>query len=282
MVENRKLAADLLARINHVPGIADARIQQAFQAPALNVAFNRMMAGMVGLTEHDAAASMQNSLAGSSQTTPIFWLNPQNGVNYAVSVQTPQYRIDTLDGLKTMPVTTTGRSGQLLGGLATDTFSRPESAVVTHYNIRPAIDIFATTQGRDLGGVTEDIQKIPRRNACRGWEKGVRAVVRGQVATMDQAYRELFGGLALAIVLIYLLIVVNFQSWLDPFIIIMALPTALAGIVWMLFVTGTTLVGAGPHRRDHVHGRRDGKQHPGHQLCARTPRGRCGRPRPRR
>ena len=239
MVENRKLAADLLARINHVPGIADARIQQAFQAPALNVAFNRMMAGMVGLTEHDAAASMQNSLAGSSQTTPIFWLNPQNGVNYAVSVQTPQYRIDTLDGLKTMPVTTTGRSGQLLGGLATMTLG-PESAVVTHYNIRPAIDIFATTQGRDLGGVTEDIQKILDETRA-GWGKGVRAVVRGQVATMDQAYRELFGGLALAIVLIYLLIVVNFQSWLDPFIIIMALPTALAGIVWMLFVTGTTL-----------------------------------------
>jgi multidrug efflux pump subunit AcrB len=116
MVENRSLAAELLAKINHVPGIADARIQQAFQAPALNVEFNRVMAGTVGLTEHDAATTMQNSLAGSSQTTPTYWLNPANGVSYAVSVQTPQYRIDTLDGLKTMPVTTPGRPNQLLGG----------------------------------------------------------------------------------------------------------------------------------------------------------------------
>jgi multidrug efflux pump subunit AcrB len=239
MVENRSLAAELLAKINHVPGIADARIQQAFQAPALNVEFNRVMAGTVGLTEHDAATTMQNSLAGSSQTTPTYWLNPANGVSYAVSVQTPQYRIDTLDGLKTMPVTTPGRPNQLLGGLATIR-PGPESAVVTHYNIRPAIDIYATTQGRDLGGVTTDVQKILDESRP-GWGKGVRVVVRGQVATMESAYSELFFGLAFAVVLIYLLIVVNFQSWLDPFIIIMALPNALAGIVWMLFVTGTTL-----------------------------------------
>jgi multidrug efflux pump subunit AcrB len=239
MVENRELAATLLAKISHVPGVADPRIQQVFQGPALNVEFNRMFAGMVGLTEHDAAATMQNTLAGSSQTTPTYWLNPQNGVSYPVSVQTPQYRIDTLDGLKTMPVTTTGRSPQLLGGLAMVT-PGPESAVVTHYNIRPAIDIYATTQGRDLGGVTEEIQKILDQSRPE-WGKGVRVVMRGQVATMDQAYSQLFFGLAFAIVLIYLLIVVNFQSWLDPFIIIMALPTALAGIIWMLFVTGTTL-----------------------------------------
>jgi multidrug efflux pump subunit AcrB len=239
MVENRELAATLLAKISHVPGVADPRIQQVFQGPALNVEFNRMFAGMVGLTEHDAAVTMQNTLAGSSQTTPTYWLNPQNGVSYPISVQTPQYRIDTLDGLKTMPVTTTGRSPQLLGGLATVT-PGPESAVVTHYNIRPAIDIYATTQGRDLGGVTSEIQQILDGSRPE-WGKGVRAVMRGQVATMDQAYSELFFGLAFAIVLIYLLIVVNFQSWLDPFIIIMALPTALAGIIWMLFVTGTTL-----------------------------------------
>jgi multidrug efflux pump subunit AcrB len=239
MMENRELAATLLAKISRVPGVADPRIQQVFQGPALNVEFNRMFAGMVGLTEHDAAATMQNTLAGSSQTTPTYWLNPQNGVSYPVSVQTPQYRIDTLDGLKTMPVTATGRSPQLLGGLATVT-PGPESAVVTHYNIRPAIDIYATTQGRDLGGVTAEIQKILDESRPE-WRKGVRAVMRGQVATMDQAYGELFFGLAFAIVLIYLLIVVNFQSWLDPFIIIMALPTALAGIIWMLFVTGTTL-----------------------------------------
>jgi multidrug efflux pump subunit AcrB len=239
MVDNRSLAAELLAKINRVPGVADARIQQAFQAPALNVEFNRVMAGTVGLTEHDAATTMQNTLAGSSQTTPTYWLNPANGVSYAVSVQTPQYRIDSLEALKTMPVATPGRPNQLLGGLATMQ-PGPESAVVTHYNIRPAIDIFATTQGRDLGGVTADVQKILDGSRA-GWGKGVRVVIRGQVATMESAYRELFFGLAMAIVLIYLLIVVNFQSWLDPFIIIMALPSALAGIVWMLFVTGTTV-----------------------------------------
>ena len=239
MVANRRLAADLLARISHVPGVADPRIQQVFQGPALNVEFNRMFAGMVGLTEHDAAAAMQNSLAGSSQTTPTYWLNPKNGVSYAVSVQMPQYHIDTLEGLKTMPVTTPGRPPQLLGGLATME-PGPESAVVTHYNIRPAIDIYATIQGRDLGGVTEEIKKILNESRPE-WGKGVRVVMRGQVATMDQAYSELFFGLAFAVVLIYLLIVVNFQSWLDPFIVIMALPTALAGIVWILFVTGTTL-----------------------------------------
>jgi multidrug efflux pump subunit AcrB len=239
MVENRRLAADLLARINHVPGIADARLQQAFQGPALNVEFNRVLAGTVGFTEHDAASSIQNTLAGSSQTTPSFWLNPANGVTYPISVQTPQYRIDTLDKLRTMPVTATGQSPQILGGLAT-MMPGPESAVVTHYNIRPAIDIFATTQGRDLGGVTFDIQKIIDESRSE-WGKGVRVVVRGQVATMESAYRELFFGLAFAIVLIYLLIVVNFQSWLDPFIVVMSLPMALAGIVWMLFVTETTL-----------------------------------------
>jgi multidrug efflux pump subunit AcrB len=239
MVANRNLAADLLARISHVPGVADPRIQQVFQGPALNVEFNRMFAGMVGLTEYDAASTMQNTLAGSTQTTPTYWLNPKNGVSYPVSVQTPQYRIDTLDGLKTMTVTDPGKSPQMLGGLATMQ-PGPESAVVTHYNIRPAIDIFATTQGRDLGGVTEDIRKIIDDSRPQ-WGKGARVVMRGQVATMDEAYGELFFGLAFAVVLIYLLIVVNFQSWLDPFIVIMALPTALAGIVWMLFVTGTTL-----------------------------------------
>jgi multidrug efflux pump subunit AcrB len=239
--DNRKLAANLLAKISRVPGIADPRIQQAFQGPALNVDFDRTLASTVGLTELDAANSMQNTLSGSSQTTPIFWLNPKSGVSYAVSVQTPQYRIDTLEGLKNMPLTAAkpGPSTQLLGGLAKIT-AGPESAVVTHYNIQPAIDIFAATQGRDLGGVTDDIQKI-LTDSRPDWGKGVRVTMRGQVATMNSAYRELFIGLAFAIVLIYLLIVVNFQSWLDPFIIVMALPTALAGIVWMLFVTGTTL-----------------------------------------
>jgi multidrug efflux pump subunit AcrB len=239
LTEDRRLAAELLAKISHVAGVADARIQQAFQAPALNVDVNRTLAGSVGYTERDATASMQNTLAGSSQTTPTYWLNPDNGVSYAVSVQTPQYSIDTLEGLKNMPLTATGREAQLLGGLARIT-PGPEALVVTHYNIRPAVDIFATTQGRDLGGVAADIQKIV--DESRGdWGKGVRVVTRGQVETMNYAYHDLFIGLAFAIVLIYLLIVVNFQSWLDPFIVVMALPMALAGIVWLLFLTGTTL-----------------------------------------
>jgi multidrug efflux pump subunit AcrB len=239
IVQNRRLAATLLAKISRVPGVADPRIQQAFQGPALNVEVNRMFAETVGLTERDAAASMQNSLAGSSQTTPTYWLNPKSGVSYPVSVQTPQHQMDTLGKLKTLPLTAPGRSPQLLGGLATMT-PGPESAVVTHYNIQPAIDIYATTQGRDLGGVTDGIRKILDETRPE-WGKGVRVVLRGQVATMDQAYGELFFGLAFAVVLIYLLVVVNFQSWLDPFIILMALPMALAGIAWMLFVTGTTL-----------------------------------------
>jgi multidrug efflux pump subunit AcrB len=239
LTENRRVSSELLAKINHVPGIADARIQQAFQSPALNVDFNRTLAGSVGYTERDATASMQNTLAGSSQTTPTYWLNPDNQVSYAVSVQTPQYSIDTLEGLKNMPLTAAGQSTQLLGGLAKIT-PGPEALVVTHYNIRPAIDIFATTQGRDLGGVAADIQKIVDESRA-GWGKGVRVNIRGQVETMNYAYHDLFIGLAFAIVLIYLLIVVNFQSWLDPFIVVMALPMALAGIVWMLFVTGTTL-----------------------------------------
>ena len=236
---NRELAANLLAKISRVPGIADARVQQAFQAPALNVDFNRTLAGLVGLTEQNAASAMQNSLAGSSQTTPTYWLNPATGVSYAVSVQTPQYHIDTLEGLKTMPLAAPGKPTQLLGGLAKIS-PGPESAVVTHYNVQPAIDIYATTQGRDLGGVTVDVQKIIDESQPQ-WGKGVRVVMRGQVATMNSAYSELFIGLGFAIVLIYLLIVVNFQSWLDPFIVIMALPTALAGIVWILFLSGTTL-----------------------------------------
>jgi multidrug efflux pump subunit AcrB len=240
LIENRRVSADLLAKITRVPGIADARLQQAFQSPALNVDFDRTLAGSVGFTESDATTSMQNTLAGSSQVTPIFWLNPENQVSYALSVQTPQYSIDTLEGLKNMPLTASGRSSeQLLGGLAKIS-PGPTPLVITHYNIRPAVDIYAATQGRDLGGVAADIQKILDESQS-GWGKGVRVNIRGQVETMNYAYHDLFIGLAFAIVLIYLLIVVNFQSWLDPFIVVMALPMALAGIVWLLFLTGTTL-----------------------------------------
>ena len=208
------------------------------QVPRLKVDFNRELAGVVGLMEVDASTSMQATLSGSTQTAPTYWLSPANGVSYPVSVQTPQYSIDTLGDLKNLPLTA-AQSTQLLGGLAT--FSpEPLDAVVAHYDIRNTVNIYATTQGRDLGGVAADIQKIVDEMRAE-LPRGSTVAIRGQVATMASAYQQLLIGLAFSIVLIYLLIVVNFQSWLDPFVIIMALPAALAGIVWMLFVTHTTL-----------------------------------------
>jgi multidrug efflux pump subunit AcrB len=239
---NRTYANALLARIKRIPGIADARIQQAFQQPTLNVNVDRSLAGLVGLSEKDAANAMLTTLAGSSQTSPTYWLNPQTGVSYAVSVQTPQRDIGTIGGLQNLPLTPSGGSGaepQLLGGLATIQRT-PSNAVVSHYNVRPLIDIYAMPQGRDLGAVAADIRKVIQ-DSRHEVPKGTSVELRGQVTTMTSAYQQLFVGLAFAVVLIYLLIVVNFQSWLDPFVIVMALPTALAGIVWMLFATGTTL-----------------------------------------
>ncbi|HEX9448880.1 MAG TPA: efflux RND transporter permease subunit, partial [Dongiaceae bacterium] len=237
---DRKFANALLARIKQIPGIADARIQQAFQQPTLSVNVDRSLDGLVGLSEKDAATAMLTTLAGSSQTSPTYWLNPKTGVSYPVSIQTPQREIDTMSGLKNMPVTASaGTSAQLLGGLST--IQRiPSDAVASHYNVRPVIDIYATPQGRDLGGVAADIGKVMQAIA-HDLPNGASVALRGQVTTMTSAYQQLFVGLALAIVLIYLLIVVNFQSWLDPFVIVMALPSALAGIVWILFATGTTL-----------------------------------------
>jgi multidrug efflux pump subunit AcrB len=235
---SRAFANKLLAKIRHVPGIADPRVQEAFQDPALKVDFNREFAGVVGLTENDASTSLQTTLSGSTQTAPTYWLSPTNGVSYAISVQTPQYGIDTLGDLKYVPLRTSD-STQLLGGLAT--FSpEPLDAIASHYNIRSIVNIYATTQDRDLGGVAADVQKIV--DDARGeLPKGSTITIRGQVATMQSAYYQLFIGLAFSAVLIYLLIVVNFQSWLDPFVIITALPAALAGIVWMLFLTQTSL-----------------------------------------
>jgi multidrug efflux pump subunit AcrB len=238
---DRKYANELLSRIKRIPGIADARIQQAFEQPTLNVNVDRSLAGLVGLSERDAATAMLTTLAGSSQTSPTYWLNPKTGVSYPVSVQTPQRDIDTMSGLQNMPLSPNSgaAASQVLGGLATINRG-PSNAVVSHYNVRPVIDIYATPQDRDLGGVAADIRQA-MHDTAHDVPKGAGVELRGQVTTMTSAYQQLFVGLALAIVLIYLLIVVNFQSWLDPFVIVMALPTALAGIIWMLFATGTTL-----------------------------------------
>jgi len=235
---NRAYAADLLQSIAKVNGIADARIQQAFNAPTLNVDVDRTRASQVGLSERDVATSLQDTLAGSIQTAPTFWLNPKNGVSYPIVVQSPQYWVDTLDDLETVSVSQ-GDAKQLIGGIATVRRGFSD-AVVSHYAVQPVIDIFAANHERDLGAVSADIQKI-LDDASKDRPKGSTIVLRGQTSTMTAAFSQLFVGLALAVVLIYLLIVVNFQSWLDPFVIVCALPTALAGIVWMLFLTNTTL-----------------------------------------
>jgi CzcA family heavy metal efflux pump len=234
-------ALELLRKLRAIRGVADARIQQSLDNPQLRVDIDRARMAQYGLTEADVTDSVSTSLAGSSQTAPVYWLNPKNGVSYPIVAQTPEYRVDTLPMLESLPVTggPPGSPVQVLGGLGKITREQTP-AVVTHYNIQPVIDLYATTQDRDLGGVAADIQTLIKDTA-KDAPKGSTITLRGQIATMNTAFGGLAFGLLGAIVLIYLLIVVNFQSWLDPFVIITALPAALAGIVWMLFVTGTTL-----------------------------------------
>ncbi|MGE3064781.1 MAG: efflux RND transporter permease subunit [Hyphomicrobiaceae bacterium] len=236
---NYRYAGMLLSRLRHVPGFADARIQQSLSSPGFNVAVDRTRAQYVGLTARDVTNSMVVNLAGSSQVAPTYWLNPENGVTYSVVMQTPQYRIDSLSALRSISITGSGQGAQTLGGLA-DVDRVARSAVVSQYNIQPMIQIFGTPQDRDLGAVAADVQKIVDENAGT-LPRGARVYLMGQARTMNNAFAGLLFGLLGAIVLIYLLIVVNFQSWSDPFVIIAALPAALAGIVWMLFATETTL-----------------------------------------
>ncbi|NJD05780.1 MAG: efflux RND transporter permease subunit, partial [Methylococcaceae bacterium] len=237
---NYAYAHQLLNRIRQVPGVADARIQQARNSPSFNVDVDRSRAQFAGVTERDVANSLVVQLAGSGQVAPAYWLNPQNGVTYPIVMQTPTYQLDSLAALQNLPITSAASEApQVLGGIA-DIRRRASSAVVSHYDIQHLVQIFANTQGRDLGGVAADIQKLVDE-AAGELPKGSVVVLQGQFKTMNGAYSGLLFGLAGAIVLIYLLIVVNFQSWADPFVIITALPAALAGIVWMLFATGTTL-----------------------------------------
>ena len=244
-VRGRNLSEDfayanrLLAQIRQVTGVADARIQQSQAQPVVHVDVDRTRAQYVGVTPRDVTNSMVVNLAGSSQVAPTFWLNPKNGVTYPIVMQTPQYRLDSTAALADIPVNAAGRPTTVLGGIASIRYGRSD-AVVSQYDIEPMVQIFASTQGRDLGAVASDIQKIIRDNA-RLAPKGSTVVLRGQVETMNSAFSGLLFGLLGAIVLIYFLIVVNFQSWADPFVIITALPAALAGIVWMLFATHTTL-----------------------------------------
>jgi multidrug efflux pump subunit AcrB len=237
---NRGFANTLLARLKTIPGAADLRIQQAFDYPQLNVAVDRTNASQVGLTQQQVASDVLISLSGSQQTAPTFWVDPKSGIQYSITTQAPQYRLTSLRDLSSTPITSgNGGPQQLLANLAT--ISRGVGpAVVSHYNARPVIDIYGSVDGTDLGTVATAVRAIlddVRPDLPRGSE----LMIRGQIETMRTSFSGLAFGMIGAVVLIYLLIVVNFQSWLDPLIIISALPAALAGMVWMLFVTHTTI-----------------------------------------
>jgi len=238
--QNNYVTAQRIAnRLRHVPGAVDVHVQQMMNLPTLHLDVDRVRAQQVGISQRDVAQNLLVSLSSSFQTTPSFWLNPKNGVSYNVAIMSPQYRVDSLQALMNTPVSNGTASPQILANLAS---VKPvmTPAVVSHYNVTPVVDVYASVDGRDLGGVAKDIESVvaPFRNNL---PRGTHMDIRGQVETMRSSFAGLEFGLLMSVVLVYLLIVVNFQSWLDPFIIITALPGALAGILWMLFVTHTTL-----------------------------------------
>jgi CzcA family heavy metal efflux pump len=240
---NRRLAQSLWQRLHSVQGLVDARIQQPDDAPSINIDVDRTRAIQAGFQQREISQDLLIALSGSSQTSPNFWLNPKNGVSYPLVSESPQYQIDSLQALKNIPLASGGEPSsaraQILGSLGT--LSRAsQDAVVSHYNVQPVIDIFGSAQGRDLGGVARDIARIVDA-AKNELAPGSSIAIRGQVATMQSSFAGLLSGLVLAVVLVYLLMVVNFQSWVDPLIIITGLPGAMAGVIWMLFVTGTPI-----------------------------------------
>ncbi|HLK54023.1 MAG TPA: efflux RND transporter permease subunit, partial [Candidatus Angelobacter sp.] len=238
--ENYKVAKELETKIVQIPGAVDVHVHQEVSAPELDINVDRSRAQQVGLTQRDVAGSMLISLSGSFQTAPNQWVNPQNGVNYQVVVQTPPYRIESLDDINQTPVTALGSPNtQLLSNLAS--IKRSVSpAIVNHYDVQPIFDVYADADQRDLGGVAKQVQKIMREQQ-KHMPQGSYLELRGQVETMQQSFSRLTLGIGFAVIFVYLLMAVNFQSWIDPFIILTALPGAFAGIAWMLFVTQTTL-----------------------------------------
>ena len=238
---NREVAARLADKIRQVPGAVDVRVQQPADLPRLKLAVDRTKASEMGLTERDVANSLLLSLSGSGQVSPIYWIDPRLGIQYPVNIRVPEHRMDSLAALQSIPVNAS-RPGegdeQLLANLATVTRSAG-APVISHYNVMPVIDVFGGVSGRDLGGVLHDLQPLIAQ-AQKELPKGGSITLRGQAETMHSSFTGLGIGLVMAIVLIYLLLVVNFQSWLDPFIIISALPGALAGVVWALHITLTT------------------------------------------
>ncbi|MFM8338206.1 MAG: efflux RND transporter permease subunit [Opitutaceae bacterium] len=239
---NRAVAARLAAEIRRVPGAVDVRVQQPADQPKLRLAVDRLKASEIGLTERDVANSVLVALSGSGQVQPGYWLNPQAGIQYLVNVRAPERAVDSLEAVGAIPVSASrpgDGDGQVLANLAT--FERTQGPpVLSHYNVTPVIDIFGGVSGRDLGGVLSDIEPLVER-AGKTLPRGSFIMVRGQAATMRASFTGLGVGLVVAVLLIYLLLVVNFQSWLDPFIIITALPVALAGVVWALHLSLTTV-----------------------------------------
>jgi CzcA family heavy metal efflux pump len=237
---NRQVAEKMLAELQRVPGLTDLRIQQPFDYPTYDIDVDRTKAAQGGLTERNVATSVLNSLSGSFQITPMFFLNWKNGVNYNLVAQTPQYRVESLHDLENTPITAplTSRPGILADVASIERGTEMEA--VSHYNIRRIVEIYGAVQDRDLGSAGRDINRIVDANR-KSLPRGSFVTIRGQIQTMRSSYIGLLGGLVFSVVLVYLLIVVNFQSWLDPFIIITALPAALAGIVLFLFITHTTL-----------------------------------------
>jgi multidrug efflux pump subunit AcrB len=240
VVGSQQIAEKLMTQMRQVPGLVDLRVQQPLDYPTLDVAVDRVKALQAGYTEQNIANSALNALSGSFQITPLFFMNWKNGVNYNLVAQTPQYRFQSINDLLNIPLpAASGSNTEILGDIASVSRGH-EMGLITHYNIRRVIDIYGAVQDRDLGAVSRDVQKIVDSNRSQ-LPRGTFLTVRGQVRTMDSSYTGLLTGLALAVVLVYMLIVINFQSWLDPFIIITALPAALTGIVLFLFLTHTTL-----------------------------------------
>jgi len=238
--QNYQIAEQIANRLRHVPGAVDVHVQQLMNNPTLHLDVDRVRAQQVGLTQRDVAQNLLVSLSSSFQTAPTFWLNPKNGVSYNLSIQSPQYKVDSLDARMNTPINGSNNgSPQLLANLATAS-AKTAPAVVSHYNVAPTVEVFASVDGRDLGGVADDTAEVMKPFE-KQLPRGSQMHLRGQVETMQSSYVGLLIGLVMSIVLVYLLIVVNFQSWLDPFIIITALPGALAGILWMLFLTHTRL-----------------------------------------
>jgi multidrug efflux pump subunit AcrB len=236
---NFQFASRLMSQMRKVPGLVDLRIQEPNDVPRFNVAVDRTKASMLGIQEQNVANSVLGALAGSQSTTQNFWVDPKNGVNYQVSTMEPQYQMDSLDALRNLPILGGTGTPQILANVATISRSTT-SPVVDHYDIRPVINIYGNVDGKDLGYVSKQVQKLVDASK-KDLPKGSLLIVRGQTKTMESSFTGLYLGLLFSVILVYLLMVVNFQSWTEPFIIITALPCALAGIVWILFITGTTL-----------------------------------------